>query len=74
MPFYTPFNMVGVGGQMAKFNIEVYGQLYEILVQSSPNFKHMLPDHTYITHTQFERNRVKTGEIQAKNACRTRNL
>ena len=33
---YVVFNMVGVGGQMAKFNIKVYGQLYEILVQSSP--------------------------------------
>ena len=36
--FYALLNMVGVGGQMAKFNIEVYGQLYEIMLQSSPNF------------------------------------
>ena len=35
---YVAYNMVGVGGQMAKFNIEVYGQLYEIMLQSSPNF------------------------------------
>ena len=36
--FYALFNMVGVGGQIPKFNIEVYGQLYEIMLQSSPNF------------------------------------
>ena len=35
---YVAFNMVGVGGQMAKFNIEVYGQLYEIMLQSLPDF------------------------------------
>ena len=35
---YVVFTIVGVGGQMTKFNIEVYGQLYEIMLQSSPNF------------------------------------
>ena len=36
--FYALINMVGVGGHMTNFNIEVYGQLYEIMLQSSPNF------------------------------------
>ena len=36
--FYALFNMVGVGEHLTKFNIEVYGQLYEIILQSSPTF------------------------------------
>ena len=36
--FCELFNMAGVGGHITKFNIEVYGQLNEIILQSSPNF------------------------------------
>ncbi len=32
MSLYAIFNMVGVGGHIIKFNIEVDGQLYEIMV------------------------------------------
>ncbi len=38
MSFYAPYNMIGVGGHITKFNIEVDGQLYEIIVCSSSNF------------------------------------
>ena len=67
---YVFFNMVGVGGQMEKFNIEVYGHLQNtcpIVTKSSRK----LPDHSYTTHAKFERDRGQSVEIQAKNACRT---
>ena len=35
--------------------------------------KHSLLVYLCISHTKFERDRVKTVEIQARNACRTRN-
>ena len=35
--FCAIFNMAGVGGHITKFNMEVYGQLYEIKLQSLPD-------------------------------------
>ena len=36
--FCILFNMAGVGGHITEFNMEVNGQLYEIMLQSLPDF------------------------------------